>query len=403
MNKNSELTRFELDTSSWSDSRLPKVVFGTGAITTVADHIQTFGPRVLIVTGRSFESGQYWPILQQSLKRCGLDWALERISGEPGVDVIDQLVARHAGGAYDVVVGIGGGSVLDAAKAIAGLLVLGTSVMDYLEGIGLGQPYPGPSLPFIAVPTTAGTGSEMTKNSVLSGDASNRFKKSFRSEQLVARVAVIDPQLLASCPQSVKAANTMDAFTQLLESYVALGASPKSDAVALEGIERFLGGFSVANEADMKGDESLAYASMMSGVSLAQAGLGVVHGLAAPLGGHFAIPHGVACGTLLAIATEINIRALSQRDPGSAALHKYARVGDKVAGRNSADEAMSRQQLQECLWRWTSGLDVARLGDFGVKSSDIPLIVDQCRGGSMGYNPLVLTDAELEEILSRRL
>lgn len=392
-----------LDTSSLSDSTLPKVLFGAGSLSALVDEIQQFGSSVLIVSGRSFESSGHWPAVQESLRQAGVVWDFELISGEPGVDRIDQIVTRHSGNGHAAVVGIGGGSSLDAAKAIAALLPLVTSVLDFLEDVGLGLPYTGPSLPFIAVPTTAGTGSEMTKNAVLSGDGDNRFKKSFRDSSLIARVALIDPLLLASCPPSVKASNSMDAFTQLLESYVALGANPTSDAVAVAGIEKFLIGFSVEQEADLLGDEHLAYASMMSGVSLSQAGLGAVHGLASPLGGHFPIPHGVACGTLLAVTTEVNIRALLQRDRESLALHKYAHAGNIVSGLNCVDPEESCDRLLEILWRWTEVLNMARLGDYGVKSSDIGLIIGQCRGGSMRYNPLVLTDAELEEVLFRRL
>jgi alcohol dehydrogenase class IV len=397
------LSNRELDTSSWSTSRLPKVVFGNGAISTLTDNILEFGRRVLIISGRSFMTSQQWDSLKKDMTSIGVVWSLEQVCGEPRVDTIDQIVARHIHRGHDVVVGIGGGSALDTAKAIAGLLLIGRPMLNYIEGVGPGLPYPGPSLPLIAVPTTAGTGSEMTQNAVISGNDEKSFKKSFRDERLTARVALIDPQLLAGCPPSVKAANAMDTFTQLMESYVALGARPKSDAVAIQGIEQFLGGFSIAKEADLQGNEQLAYASMMSGISLAQAGLGVVHGLASPLGAHFPIPHGVACGALLAVATAVNIRALSQRDPNSAALKKYAHVGELVAGIPHTEFASSLHLLQEALWRWTSQLKIGRLSDYGIKESDIPLIVSESRAGSMLKNPLVLTDAELEEILHRCL
>ena len=223
-----------------------------------------------------------------ALKGRGLSWEDMVVEQEPSPGLVDQAVRvyRHAG--IEIVLGIGGGSVLDAAKAIAGLLPHGNSVMDHLEGVGPELPYQGPSLPFIAVPTTAGTGSEATKNAVLSMHGPDGFKKSFRHDLLVARYAVVDPALLATCPPDLIAANGMDALTQLLESYVSTRANPFVDALALSGLGYVRDGlldWYEGGEKAAEGRAGMAYAALLSGITLAQVGLGSVHGLAAPLGG----------------------------------------------------------------------------------------------------------------------
>jgi alcohol dehydrogenase len=320
---------------------------------------------------------------------------------------VDATVARFHSAGIQVVLGIGGGSVLDAAKAIAGLLMPGNSVMDHLEGVGLGHPYVGPATPFVAVPTTAGTGSEATKNAVLSRGGAEGFKKSFRHEDLVARVAIVDPELLRSCPKPLIAANGMDAFTQLLESYVSAKASPFTDALAWSGLEAFRDGFWAAWEADGAaaelGYERLAYASLLSGITLAQAGLGSVHGLASPLGAYFAIPHGEVCGALVAEATAINIKALKEREPTAPALEKYARASRLLNRQALPDQEQALEALIVLLRAWTARLPLPRLSRYGVDETQLPRIVANCRGGSMQTNPLVLTDEELETLVRARL
>jgi alcohol dehydrogenase len=311
-----------------------------------------------------------------------------------------------------VVVAIGGGSVLDTAKAVAGLLTAGNSVRDHLEGVGSELPYRGPSVPFVAVPTTAGTGSEATKNAVLSERGPRGFKKSFRDDALVAQVAIVDPDLLASCPPDVIAGNGMDALTQLLESYFSLRANPFTDALALSGLAAARDGLltwhaeAVAGRGDggmgslaAAARERLAYAALCSGICLAQAGLGAVHGLASPLGALFPIPHGAACGATLAAATRVNIAALETRDPGSVALSRYAVAAWLLTGRAVADDAETRAALVPELVSWSARLGVPRLSSFGIAESDIPAIVADSRGSSMKTNPIVLTDEEIAAIL----
>ncbi|MGJ7456403.1 iron-containing alcohol dehydrogenase [Halomonas sp. MA07-2] len=389
-------------------SPLPEIHFGCQTLERLPALIVRHGKRILLVTGRrSFVNSPRWPQLQAALAEQGVSWQHVSVAEEPSPRLVDEVVAAHRGAGIDVVVAIGGGSALDAGKAMAGLLHTGTSVMDHLEGVGRGLPYPGPAVPLIAVPTTAGTGSEATRNAVLSERGPEGFKKSLRDDRLMARVALVDPDLLAGCPADQLAANGMDAFTQLLESYLSANSSPPTDALAWSGMQAFCQGFWTAIEggphAAEEGYSGIAYASLMSGITLAQAGLGAVHGLASPLGAFFPIPHGAVCGTLLAEATAVNIAALRERGEAPEALTKYARVGRLLADSPDLDDRQACDALVNTLRDWTRRLAMPRLGAFGMQESDLPRVVANARGGSMKTNPLVLSDEELSALLASRL
>jgi alcohol dehydrogenase len=396
---------------SFSIARLPRLLFGEGALEDLPKEVAALGRVLLLVTGnRSFRAGRHGPSLLKALGSAGIAVHELTVEGEPSPELVDDAVAAFADHGIKVVAGIGGGSALDAAKAIAGLLPHGHSVMRHLEGVGPEEPYVGPALPLVLAPTTAGTGSEATKNAVLTrhGHGPAGFKKSFRDEQLVARIAIVDPLLLETCPPEVVAANGMDAFTQLLESFVSIKANPFTDALCWSGIEAFRDGFFAAyaggpGERARAGRTRMAYAALLSGVCLAQTGLGSVHGLASPLGAQFPIPHGVCCGTLVADATRINLRALRAREPDSPALAKYARVGALLAGDQHGDNVDSAERLTGLLDDWTDRLALPRLSAYGVSEGDLPAVIADSRGSSMKTNPLVLTDAEIEELLRARL
>jgi len=394
--------------SSFSLSRLPRILFGVGRINDLPALASAYGSTVLIVTGeRSFCLSPRWKDLTAALAARELRCLHFTVSGEPSPQLVDKAVAEFGSQNVDLVVAIGGGSVLDAAKAIAGLLPSGKSVMDYLEGVGKNIPYQGPSTPFIAIPTTAGTGSEATKNAVLSVQGPAGFKKSFRDECLVPEYAIIDPDLLASCPRNLIAADGMDAFTQLLESYVSLKANPFTDALAFSGMTAFKQGFFSALEgqepAAAEGRAAMAYAALLSGITLAQVGLGSVHGLASPLGAFFPIPHGVVCGTLVAVATEVNLEALTTREPNHPALKKYAEVGRLLTDNIELDDEAACFALLTLLREWSQYLELPRLANYGISESDFDLIVANSRGSSMQTNPIVLSDEEIRSILQRRL
>ena len=223
---------------------------------------------------------------------------------------------------------------------------------------------------------------------------------------LVPHTAIVDPGFLRSCSRELMAAQGMDAFTQLLESFVSRRANPITDALAWSGIQAFVEGFFPAIEGDFRADEDLsrvAYASLMSGICLAHAGLGSVHGLASPLGAHFPIAHGVACGTLLAEAVDINIRLLRQREPGSPALEKYARVGSLFGLPVACDEAKSHELLISTLRRWVTSLEIKRLGEFGISEESIPALIAECWSSNMRSNPAQMTEENVAELVRRRL
>jgi len=397
-----------MELTAFSTVPLPRIIFGEDSHKQLPSLVAAYGNKLLLVTGAtSFCATPYWSQLQDALEAAGLQWNNVIIDGEPSPQQVDQIVAQFHQTGINSVLAIGGGSVLDAAKAIAGLLPQGNSVMDYLEGVGRGLDYKGPAIPFIAVPTTAGTGSEATMNAVLSEQGCNGFKKSFRHPDLVAEIAVVDPLLLDSCPPALIAANGMDAFTQLLESYLSCRANPLTDALAWSGLEAMSQHFFDAWEggdsiAARQGRAGIAYGALISGITLAQVGLGSVHGLASPLGAYFPIPHGVVCGTLVAAATEGNIRSLHQRQPDSPALEKYARLGRLLNPDTKLTDPQAQEALIATLYEWTQRLSLPRLSHYGVQASDVDNIVAGCRGGSMRTNPIVLTDNEVREIIESR-
>lgn len=391
--------------------RLPRIEFGTGTVARVPDVVARHGRRVLLVTGgRSFAASGRKEALLASLAARGIAVAGDAaILDEPSPAVVDEAVAAQRDAGVEVVLAIGGGSVLDAAKAIAGLLRTGTSILDHLEGVGPQLPYPGPAVPLVAVPTTAGTGSEATRNAVISERGPGGFKRSFRDERLVAADAVVDPDLLSGATPGRIAANGMDALTQLFEAYVSLRAGPITDALALSGLAAARDGL-LAWHAEPDGPgapaarERMAYAALLSGICLAHAGLGAVHGLASPLGAMFPVPHGVACGVTLAEVTEANIRALEARARDSPALRRYAVLGRLLAGLPEATHASgARDALIATLRTWTAALEVPGLATFGIGDADIPALVADARGSSMRTNPVVLTDDELGRILHASL
>jgi alcohol dehydrogenase class IV len=392
---------------AFSLGRLPRIEFGEGGFARVPAIVSGHGRRALLVTGgRSLAASGRLEALRAGLGEADVTIAGEVVvADEPSPAVVDGAVAAHRASGVDVVLGIGGGSVLDAAKAIAGLVRAGGSVVDHLEGLPGYRPYDGTPVPLVAVPTTAGTGSEATRNAVISERGPNGYKRSFRDERLVAAHAVVDPDLLAGADPVRIAANGMDAVTQLLEAYVSLRAAPVTDALALAGLAASRQGL-LAWHADPDGSNApaarsrMAYAALLSGICLAHAGLGGVHGLASPLGAQLPIPHGIACGTTLAGITRTNIAALEDRDPGSPALGRYALLGRLLAGLpESTPDADARAGLVAELGRWTVQLAIPGLRHYGLDESGIPAIVADARGSSMRTNPVVLTDEELGGVL----
>jgi alcohol dehydrogenase len=383
----------------------PHIDFGAGRRNRLPNIIRSLGHRILLVTGGT--SFDHSPICQDLLTTLQKEFEVRhiRVAGEPSPGLVDDAVDKYRAFSPVCVVAVGGGSAIDAAKAIAGLLPTGDSVMEYLEGVGKGKMYQGPSTPFIAIPTTAGTGGETSKNAVLSMIGPEGFKKSFRDEALVARHIILDPELTLSCPAHVSAACGMDALTQLMESCVSCKASPITDALALGALKKIGNSLHIAVEQgdDINARADMLYASSISGLTLANAGLGSVHGLASPLGAFFPIPHGEACGTMLVEAARTNIRAMQERDPDNAALEKYAQIGRLLCKHADTDSEKAREALLNLLEEWTKRLTMPRLSDYQVTESDIPRIIAHISGGSMATNPIVLKYSELAALLRSRL
>ncbi|MBT3203771.1 MAG: iron-containing alcohol dehydrogenase [Gammaproteobacteria bacterium] len=391
----------------FSLSHLPEILFGSGKLQLLPEVISQFGNQVLLVTGgSSWAKAGWWPQLIDSLQSAGIHYEQVMVAGEPSPELVDDAVKQFCESKIDVVVAVGGGSALDAGKAIAGLLKINHSVMDYLEGVGPELKYTGPAVPFIALPTTAGTGSEATKNAVLSRLGPGGFKKSFRDDLLMAKVAIVDPDLLVSCPPSVIAANGMDALTQLMESYVSTRQNTFCNALSEQAIRAVRDGLLLlyqSAEKNPQARENMAFASMVSGINLAQTGLGSVHGLASPLGAFYPIPHGVVCGSLLAEATEMNIRTMLQREPDNPALESYKKIAQMLCGKHFSDVHIAFDELFKVLRDWTQQLEISHLSRYGVNESDIERIVQNVSPSSMRTNPIRLTDEEIAAIVRARL
>jgi len=315
---------------------------------------------------------------------------------------VDEIV-QQCDSDTDIVIGLGGGSVLDAAKAIAGLIPSQTSVMDYLEGVGAGKPFHVETCPFIAIPTTAGTGSETTKNAVLS--RIGEFKKSFRDNTLLAKEAWLDPELLTTCPKEVLYSTGMDAFTQLLESYTTLKSNPITDALAWQGMTLFKGAFEDINSTDtnrqQSGYSNLMLAASLSGTTLANSGLGAVHGLAGPIGAFFKAPHGIVCARLLAPITQENIESLEQNNTEHAkqTLHKYQKVS-QLFNPDLTQNALL-PGLVKTLNDYATQYTPQGLSEYGLNNDDIQTIINHCRTGSMLGNPMVLADKQLSRAIKK--
>jgi alcohol dehydrogenase len=393
--------------ASFELGRLPRIRFGSGSFTHVVPAVTALGRHVLVVTGRSsFVDGERWPTLLDDLAAAGIAVEHETVAGEPSPDAIDDILARRRTTGIDVVLGIGGGSALDSAKAVAGLLGSGTGARDHLEGLPGSVPYTGPALPWIAVPTTAGTGSEVTRNAVLSERGQAPFKKSLRDERLVAAEAIVDPDLLAGLPPTVIAANGADALTQLLEGYTSRRATSPTDALALDGLAAARDALprwhaaALGHRDDAAARTSMVYAALLSGIVLASAGLGIVHGIVAVVGAHTDTPHGAGCGALLVAGVTTNIQALEERAPRHPALERYASLGRLLARPATTDDGEARQALIDWLRALVQELGLPRLAAHGVTDSLVPRLArESLTSSSTKANPIELTEDEVAGII----
>jgi alcohol dehydrogenase class IV len=374
------------------------VRFGAGRVSEVPEALGGLGAnRVLVVTGRTTSRAD---AIRSALTEAGISSIAFGVATEPSIERVRVAMELLAEAGCDAVLGFGGGSALDVAKATAVLATTGTDPMEHLEVIGAGRPIVRPGLPCVAVPTTAGTGSEVTRNSVLSGGG---VKASLRSPLMLPKVAVVDPDLLIGLPKPTIAASGMDALSQLIEPLLSQRANPFSDALARDGIRRSARSLRPAYEEGMEDAavrEDLALASLFGGMCLANSGLGAVHGIAAAAGARLSAPHGAVCAAVLGAAMEVTLSALRQRAPEHPALPRMTEVATLLTGRPEASPEDAIAWLQEL----TAVLAIPGLASYRLSEQEIPAMVTAAqKASSMRGNPIQLTDAEVTEIVTRSM
>ncbi len=371
-----------------------RIAFGTGKAVEAGKAALGYGRRALLAAGGN---PAHAATVAGSLEEAGILWAVERVSGEPTVAWLREAAGRARAEGCDIVVACGGGSVIDGGKAIAAMLANPGDPLDYLEVIGSGKPLPHRSVPFIAIPTTAGTGAEVTRNAVL-GSPEHGAKASLRSAGMLPSLAIVDPALSLRLPPFPSACTGLDALTQLIEPLVCTKANPLTDALCREGIPRVARSLRRVCRADPSPDAraDMALASLLSGLALANAGLGAVHGFAAPIGGRFPAPHGAVCAALLSHAMRTNLDALRRRQPESPALERYREVAALLTG-NTGAHAEDGVLWVEAL---RADLGIPCLSHWGVAAADAPSLAAQAaESNSMKANPIRLTASELEALL----
>ncbi|MBF0344265.1 MAG: iron-containing alcohol dehydrogenase [Nitrospirae bacterium] len=384
-------------------AKTPHIYFGAGSFNEIGKITKRYGTSVLVLTGgSSLKTSGRLAALLSTLDAHSIKHYHTTIDTEPSPELVDEVVRAFKEKAIEVVLAIGGGSVLDAGKAASAMLPTGEPVFDYLEGVGSGVVHSGVKVPFIAVPTTAGTGSEATKNAVISRVGVNGFKKSLRHDNFVPDAAIVDPELTITCPSSVTAACGLDAFTQLIESYVSTKASPMTDGLALSALALFKDKLvaactTAANDIGLR--TALSYASLMSGITLANAGLGVVHGLSSVISAYFNIPHGVICGTLIGAATKVNIQRLTEKND-MVNLKKFATVGALLIDEDPVEMDIALKRLIYKIDEWISVLQLPLLSTYGLKTEHLEMIAAQT---SNKENPVSLTKTDIIDILKQRL
>lgn len=374
-----------------------RIIFGRGAVSQLPVLTLGLGKKVLVVTGRD---PQRFMTILQTLEERGLEVAVFPLLTEPTVDDIRRGSATALKTGAEVIIGLGGGSAVDAGKAIAAVARQPHDLLHYLEIVGKAQPLDNPPLPFIAVPTTAGTGAEVTRNAVLVS-AEHGVKASLRHPSMLPTLALVDPELARTCSPSVTAASGMDALTQCLEAYVSSRAQPMTDALCVDGIRRAIRSLekAVTDGHDVEAREDLALAAMFSGMALANAGLGAVHGFAAPIGGSFKAAHGAVCAALLAPVWAMNWAAI-KRDGDCLIRERFEAASRLILNDDEGSPEKAATFLKELSLR----LKIPTLGSFGITHQDLPEIATKAaQSSSMKGNPVPLSHEELLDILRQAL
>jgi alcohol dehydrogenase class IV len=381
---------------------LPRIYFKSGLIAKLPSFVHEYGNRILLVTGKSSFLGSAHALeLFEALKKEDIAYFVLQVTGEPSPEIIDSGTSAFRTEKIDLVAGIGGGSVIDAGKAISAMMDRSESVIEFLEGVG-NKEHPGTKLPYIAIPTTAGTGSEATKNAVISRIGKNGFKKSLRHNNFVPDIALVDPELTLHCPKDITASSGLDCFTQLIEAYLSDKSNDYTDALAIEGLKAIKASLirSYNNSEDLEARTGMSFAALTSGICLANAGLGVVHGFASSIGGMFDIPHGLICGTLMARSNEINIRELRKNDKNHVALKKYAILGKLFIEKSGHSEVYYTDGFVNYLHNLTNDLKLPGLRKSGLDEENVSIV---CSITEIKNNPVKLAFENLVEILLKSL
>ena len=383
-------------------ARLPKIFFKNGIINDLPGIARLYGNKIVFVTGKSsFINSPHAEKLFRESEKAGIEYHIITISGEPSPDIIDQAVKSINDEDIKLVIGIGGGSVLDAGKAISAMMQKSESVVEFLEGVGT-KDHPGTKLPYIAIPTTSGTGSEATKNAVISQIGKDGFKKSLRHDNFVPDIALIDPELTIHCPKDITAASGMDCFTQLTEAFLSVKSNEYTDALSMEGLKAIKASLirSYSDGENIEARTGMSFAALTSGICLANAGLGAVHGFASSIGGMYNIPHGLVCGTIMATSNQINVRELRKKAANPAALKKYARLGELFLDEKGKTDDYYIDGFIRYLLKLTDDFRLPGLKKYGLEEKDIGLI---CSITEIKNNPVKLAVEDLAEIVSSRL
>src|SRR5262245_61917961 len=379
-----------------------RIVVGPGSSSDLPNLLTGIGRRALLVVGRGVMArGGPAAELARRLVESDLVGTTFTAGGEPDIAAVEAAARLAREADCDLTLGIGGGSVLDTAKAAAALATNDGNALDYMEVVGAGKPLERPALPVVAVPTTAGTGSEVTRNAVVAAPQA-RAKASIRHPSLLPRLALVDSTLTHDLPPHVTASSGLDALIQLLEAYVSRRAQPIADGLCLEGLARAAWALRRAYRQpdDAAAREAMSTASLLSGIALANAGLGAIHGIAAPLGGGYPAPHGAACAALLPHVTAVNIRALRRRDPEGPALARYARAAEALLGRRGANEAATVDDLVAMLRDLVAELGIPGLARYGLRAEAVDdLAAQAATASSTRANPIDLEIAELAEAI----
>lgn len=372
-----------------------QVIFGNGTVSKIPQLLQGKGQNIFLVTGKNPLRAKF---LTENLEAEGFSVFSFRVEKEPDTGMISNGAKLAREMTCDAVVGFGGGSVIDSAKAIAALVPNKGELPEYLEVIGQGKKLKEKPLPFIAVPTTAGTGAEVTKNAVIHSPE-HHVKVSLRSPLMFPDVAVVDPELTLSMSPEITATTGMDALTHLLETFVSNQSNPFIDMFCREGMRRISASLKKVFDKgdDLKAREDMAFAALLGGMALANVKLGAVHGFAGPMGGMFPVPHGAVCAALLPAVMEVNLKVLEEQKQQQI-LEKYDEVAQILTGNSKARAADGIQWAKDMV----NYLKIPRLSLFGLSVSDFPVLVEKAKkASSMKGNPVVLNDDQLAEILEK--